>query len=281
MKSILEILKEAKEILQKKGLNDPQRSAEELLAHVLGFNRMDLYLHYDFPLEEKEIQSFRHLLARREKREPIQYLCGKLPFYHAEIEVSSDVLIPRPETELLVDKVVQTLKEEKGSEKLLLDLCTGSGCIGIAIKKSLPELTVVLADISSQALEVAKRNAKKNFVEVLFHQGDLMEGFPKKIDYLVCNPPYVAAEEFSQLQEEVRNFEPSLALVAGHGGYEFYERLSKTLPPFLNKGAKLFFEIGATQKEGIQKIFCQDGWPRGQFFCDWNGKDRFFFLENE
>jgi release factor glutamine methyltransferase len=281
MKTIAEILQRSIDELLKSKIKDARVSAENLLAHVLKCKRMELYLRYDQPLEEKEILDFQALLERRKKREPVGYLCETMPFYHTEIEVGPGVLIPRPETELLVEKAIEVLKKQDLKGKLLVDLCAGSGCIGIAIKKSLSDLRVVLSDISHAALEVAKRNAIRNLAQVEFHQGDLLEGFSSKIDFLFCNPPYVSEEEMFFLDEDVKQYEPALALVAKSHGYEFYERLSKILPRYLNGGAKLFFEIGSTQKEGVKKIFSGGTWSSMQFFCDWRGKDRFFFLENE
>ncbi len=281
MQTISEILQKSTEELLASGLFDARLSAEYLLAHVLGCKRMDLYLRYDQPLEEKEVRDFHAFLERRKKREPVAYLCGRLPFYHLELEVNADVLIPRPETELLVDKVVDFLKKQELRGKVFVDLCSGSGCIGIAIKKSFPDLRVVLSDISRPSLEVAQRNALKNGVDVEFHQGDLLEGFCDKAHFLCCNPPYVSEEEIKDLEDDVKKYEPLIALIARSFGYEFYERLSKSLPRYLHKGSKIFFEIGSSQKERILQIFNHTPWHVQQFFSDWNGKDRFFFLENE
>jgi release factor glutamine methyltransferase len=281
MQTIFEALHQAMHDLLATGLADGRLSAEYLLAHVLRCKRLDLYLRYDQPLQENEMQDFLELIERRKKREPVAYLCKSVPFYTLDLEVSRDVLIPRPETELLVDKVVELLKKEETNGKVFVDLCAGSGCIGIAVKKSLPHLRVVLSDISLPALNVAKRNALKNSVAVEFHQGDLLEGFSSKVDFLCCNPPYVSEGELSDLEDDVIKYEPLLALIAKSGGYEFYERLAKTLPPYLNRGAKCFFEIGSGQKERVFQIFCDERWRSKQSFSDWNGKNRFFFLENE
>jgi release factor glutamine methyltransferase len=281
MKAIVNLLRDSIVELRKEGLEDARISAEILLAHCLKCKRMDLYLRFDQPLEEQEILQFRGLLERRKKREPIAYLCQSVPFYHTEIEVNSDVLIPRPETELLVEKVVQILRKQDLKGKLLLDLCCGSGCMAVAIKKEFPQLQVVARDISLPALEVAKRNAKKNGTEIEFQMADLLEGFPFKMDFLLCNPPYVAEEEMPFLEEDVKCYEPSLALVAKSSGFEFYERIAKSLATYLNPKAKIFFEMGSTQKKRLEQLFSQSFWTKREFFLDASGKDRFFFLENE
>ncbi len=281
MQTLLELLKSSSKELQHSHVGDARLSAEILLAHILGCKRMDLYLHFDQPLEEKEVKAYQLLLERRKKREPVAYICGSVPFFHLEIEVNKDVLIPRPETELLVEKMVDRLKKEDLSGKLFMDLCTGSGCMALAIKQNFPELRVAASDISPQALEVAKRNAKNNSLVIEYHLGDLLEGFSEKIDFLCCNPPYISEEEQSSLEEEVVLYEPREALFAKDFGYEFYERLSQILPSYLHPKAKIFFEIGKGQKSQMQKIFCQKPWILPQFFCDYNGIDRFFFLETE
>ena len=162
---------------------------------------MHLYLEFDKPLTEQELENCRAFLARRSKGEPLAYIKGKMSFYHCEINVSPDVLIPRPETEILVDRVVQTLKGENLEDKTLWDLCCGSGCLGIALKKEFSELEVVLSDISPKALQIANENARQNGVEVKIVEGDLFQPFQgKKTHFLICNPPYISQKEFDSLR---------------------------------------------------------------------------------
>jgi release factor glutamine methyltransferase len=199
-------------------------------------------------------------------------------FYGLKLKVTTDVLIPRPETEILVDKIAKSLTDVKG--KRLLDLCTGSGCIGLALKKKFPSLQGSLSDLSSKALDVAKENSKINDVQVEFFQGDLFEPLAlQKFDYIICNPPYISESEYADLSKEVRDFEPKEALLAGPSGLEFYQRLSRELPSHLNPGGKVWLEIGASQGASVSALFLDRIWKSCILEKDWSGHDRFISLE--
>jgi release factor glutamine methyltransferase len=277
MKSIAEILDLSSQFLENKQIPRSRRLAEDLLAHVLHCKRVDLYLQYDRPLVEKEIVLMRELVKRCSLQEPLDYVLGEMDFYGCKIRIDKRALIPRPETEILVDLISKKIGSNSG---VLWDLCTGSGCIGIALKKKLPHLQVSLSDISDQALQLAKENSLLNEVKVDFCLGDLLTPFQeKKADWVVCNPPYISKNEYALLDVSVKEFEPSLALIGGERGVEFYERLEKELVSFLNHGASVFFEIGATQGDCIKEIFSSSIWRSQKVLQDWSGKDRFFFLE--
>lgn len=272
MKSIGELIQLSADYLAERKIERPKRLAEELLSHVLRMKKMDLYLQFDRPVLESELTLLRELLKRSAKGEPFEYLVGEVEFFGCKIKVSPSVLIPRPETELLVEMISKEVK--KG---VLWDICTGSGAIAIALKKKEPELTVTASDISPQALALARENAKINQVQVEFLEGDLLAPFKgRKADFIVCNPPYISEGEYAALDPSVREYEPQGALIGGNRGTEVYERLQRELPPFLNPGAKLFFEIGAGQGEAVKQIFG----GRGEVFKDYAGHSRFFFLEN-
>jgi release factor glutamine methyltransferase len=282
MLTIQEILKKSTDFLTQKGIANPRRQAEEVLADALSIKRMQLYMDFDRPLTEKELEKCRAHISRRAKGEPTQYLRGYVEFYDCKIKVTPDVLIPRQETEILVDKIVQTLLKEDLKDKVLWDVCCGSGCIGIAIKKKLPQLQVVISDISPAALAVAKENCLQNEVELTILQGDLLDPFVgKKTHFFVCNPPYVSENEYLQLDKEVATFEPKLALTAGDDGLEFYRKLSEQLPSHLHASAKVWFEIGSTQADKMNQFFLSSIWKKKILIKDWSGKDRFFFLEIE
>ena len=207
MKLVGEILTSSTAFLAERKIDRPRRSAEELLAAVLGLKRIDLYMQYDRPLIESELEAMRGHLRRRSKGEPLEYILGQVDFYRCNIAISPDVLIPRPETEILVDLIV---KEIKGAGGVLWDLCTGSGCVGLAIKKACPGLAVVLSDICPKALAVARANAEANGLEVECFQGDLLQPFEgQKASFVVCNPPYVADEQMPLLDQSVKGFEPA------------------------------------------------------------------------
>jgi release factor glutamine methyltransferase len=253
MKTVIEVLKLAQSFLHSR------RDAEDLLSHVLKMNRLDVYLHHDRPMEEEELAVLRELVKRRASGEPIAYLIGQVSFAGLTLKVDRRVLIPRPETEELVAQVLK-----RSPQGTLLDLCTGSGCIGLALKRARPELKVILSDLCAEALEVARANSAGFEVEIL--QGDFLAPLQgRHLDWIVSNPPYVA--DFAALPPSVRDFEPRLAL---EGGLLYYERLAKERPP----NVKLFLEIGADQGEAVRKIF-----GTGEILKDSFGRDRFFTLE--
>ena len=277
MKTVLDILKLSTTYLEEKGIEKPRREVEELLSFVLKLKRIDLYVQFDRPLEEEELTLLRELIKRKAKGEPFQYITGEVEFYRTRISLTPAVLIPRQETEILVSKIVESLPNEPLA---IWDVCTGSGCIGISLKNARPEWTLTLSDISPEALEVAKKNAEVNGVEVSFVQGDLLSPFQgKKADVIICNPPYITEDEFAHLDAGVRNFEPKLALVGGSTGLEFYKRLASDLPHFLMPGGKVFFELGTGMGEQVKALFSEDVWARKEVTQDWSGHDRFFFAQ--
>ncbi len=281
MKTVQEILEATKEYFHRLQQEPARKLAEEVISAALNIKRLQLYLEFDRPLSEKELERCREFLRRKAKREPIQYIVGEVEFYHCRFDVAKEVLIPRQETEQLVDKIVQELKKVDLKEKVLWDVCTGSGCIGIALKKQFPELKVFLSDISPQALALALQNAKKNEVEVILEEGDLLTPFKgQKCHFFVCNPPYVSDEEYLKLEPEVRDFEPKNALVAGDG-YDFYRRLAAGLPQHLHRGAKVWFEIGYNQGNYLKDLFRGEYWRNVKVERDYAGIDRFFSLEIE
>lgn len=282
MKSILDVLTLSTSYLKDKGIENPRRQAEDLICDALDLTRVNLYVNYDRPLTESELDLCRSRLARRAKGEPLAYIHGEVVFYGCDLIVNKDVLIPRPETEILVDKIVHQLGNVDLHDKVLWDLCCGSGCLGIALKKKFPSLKVVLSDLSPAALAVAKQNAERNTVEVEFKLGDLLDPFKgEKANYFVCNPPYIAEHEFPGLDKEVSQYEPKMALISGPSGLEIYQRLAEELRSHLFPKAKGWFEIGYTQGAAIKALFHDSFWKVARIEKDWAGHDRFFFLETE
>lgn len=282
MKTLLEILNLSAGFLENKGVTRGRHEALELISFSLGMRPLDVYVQFDRPLTEPELEDCRNLLKRRAKGEPIQYIRGNVEFFDCTLKVNKEVLIPRQETEILVDRIATHLAKEELAGKVLVDLCCGSGCIGIALKHRLPQLHVILSDCSPQALAVAKENAEANGVDVEFCEGDFLtplEG--RQFDYLVCNPPYVSEKEYEDLEREVRDFEPKIALVAKDEGLAFYQRLAAVLPKGLNSGAKVWLEMGYQQGEAVAELFKESPAKDKQVLQDWSGHDRFFFLEFE
>ncbi len=280
MKTLRDLLTLSQDYLNKKGVQNPRRQAEDLLADALSISRINLYGQIDCPLQDHELDLCREMLRRRSLREPLAYITGKIEFFSCILKVDGSVLIPRQETEILVDMIVKSLEKEDLTDKVLWDVCCGSGCIAIALKKRFPELTVFASDLSPQALDLARSNAHDNGVDLQFLQGDLLQPFAgKKTDYLVCNPPYIAESEKESLEPEVRDFEPLLALISGPTGLECYESLKQTLPPYLNSAAKIWFEIGCGQGKLLETLFSTPPWTQQMVKKDWAGLDRFFLLE--
>jgi release factor glutamine methyltransferase len=265
MKRIRDLLESTTAFLNEKAFPHARHSAEQILSTGLGKTRLELYCNLDQPLTNDELASCRAILKRRLNREPIQYIEGEVEFAGCKIQVNRSVLIPRPETEQLVEKI----DVESGR---LLDLCCGSGCIGIALKKRHPQLQVTLSDISPEALSTARRNAERNNVEVTFLQGDLCATLAdRQFDAVICNPPYIRDDDYATLEPEVRDWEPKNALVGGPDGLDFFRRLKQDLPPHLAPGAKVWFEMHGT---GIQEVF-----PEGKILEDWSGRPRFLYFE--
>jgi release factor glutamine methyltransferase len=281
MLTLLEIIRRSENFLAGRGIERARREAEEVIAEILGLKRMDLYLQYDRPLESKELSQLRNAIQRRARYEPTAYISGKVAFGGLILEVNPSVLIPRQETEILLEKIIHTLEPLSLGDKHLWDVCCGSGCLGLAIKHRLSELNVTLSDLSNEALTVAQANSQKlgDAQQIFFKKGDLFEPFSgQKCDFFVCNPPYVKAQEFDHLFLEVRNWEPKMALVSGPTGLEFYIRIAKELKNFLNPGGRAWLEIGANQGEAIKQLFETEGW-KCRYEQDWSGHDRFFFIE--
>lgn len=282
MKTILELLTLSTEFLKNKKIPSPRRSAEDIIADALGLERVDLYLKYDQPIQEAEVEKVRSQLRRRSQNEPWQYIRGFVEFYGCKIKVTPAVLIPRPETEILVDLIAKELALTELAGKTLLDLCTGSGCIGLALKKRFPDLMVTLADISKEALEVVDENAKLNELKVTLAEGDFLNAVSgSQFDYIVCNPPYISAKEYENLDLCVKSFEPKLALYGGESGLEFYTRLAREAGSYLKPQGKLFLEIGYDQGDALFRLFSQTSFKQLTLNKDWAGHDRFFSLENE
>ncbi len=282
MKPLGEVLALAVQYLADKGVSAPKVTAGILLAHVIKKTRIELYMHFDFPLEDKDLEAFRALLRRAAIFEPVEYILSEVEFYGCVLNVSQSVLIPRPETEILVDKAVKKIRQEDTANCVLWDLCTGSGCIGLSVKKIFPLMQVTLADKSPQAVALCLRNVTKNALDVEVKEGDLLAPFKgKKAHYVFCNPPYIAESEYIGLQPSVRDYEPKMALISGATGMEFYERLSIELPEYLYSGAKIFLEIGTGQGERVKALFSASYWRQKEIHLDYAGHERFFFLEIE
>ena len=276
------VLRSAIEFLDEKNIKNAKFSAEILLAHILKIKKSDLFLNFNKNFLNEDLKKYWKLIQRRSKKEPIDYIIGRIDFYGCEIIVDKNVLIPRVETEILVDLICKKLENEVLDGKTLIDVCTGSGAIAIALKKRFPKLKVFAVDISKKAIKIAKKNAHLNGVNIIFKIGDLLDPLEDiRADVIISNPPYVSEIEFKSLDEDVKNFEPKKALIAKDSGLEFYKKIEKQIFKYTKPKAKLFFEIGFSQKKDVLKIFSDKKYVLKQVIKDFSKKDRFFFVEIE
>jgi release factor glutamine methyltransferase len=229
--TIQKLLSWVAEYLKSKGVDSPRLSAELLLSHVLGLKRIELYTQFERIVTEEQLARLHNLVERAGKHEPIAYLAGKTEFYSLELDITADCMIPRPETELLVERAIEFLRGRTGRQSVC-DLCTGSGCIAVAIARNYIDCRIIATDVSSAALSVAARNVEKHRLKerVKLLCGDLFAPIVpqldvEKFDLIVCNPPYVSAAEFEKLNKKVKDYEPRLALFAGEDGLDIYRRI--------------------------------------------------------
>lgn len=229
---------------------DPRLDAEYLLAHVLGLPRLNLLLQKQRELTDAEAAAWEALLARREAREPLQYILGSQPFMGLSFKTDPRALIPRNDTEALCEEALRWI----GPGKRALDLCTGSGALAVVLKKRCPRAFVTAADVSADALSLAKENAAALGADIVFRQGDLWDAVEgERFDLIVSNPPYIPDALRGTLQEEVLR-EPALALFAGADGLDFYRRIAQGAPDHLPPGGLLLLEIGDGQFEAVRAL---------------------------
>lgn len=276
--NIRDVLKSTIDFFEKHHIPGARLDAEVLLAHVLKMDRVQLYVKYDLPLKEEELEAYRELVLKRVKRVPVAYLTGKKEFMSLELMVNGDVLIPRPETELLVEEIINYCKEQGYTSPNIVDIGTGNGAIAVALGYYLPEARVLGIDISEEALKVASLNIKKHGLEerVKVLKGDLLEPLirmgKKNVDLVVSNPPYIDEAGMEELSPEVKQ-EPALALKGGSDGLTFYRKIIPQASKVLKAGGSLFLEVGAQQGEAVQALF--DGvWSDIVLKQDYAGQDR-------
>lgn len=282
---ILDALRTASERLEQGGIDDHLADAEIICYHVAQLERLTAFL--DNPeITPGTLRSIQRLTARRLKGEPVQYLVGAVEFWGLTIAVGSGVLIPRPETELLVEEAIRTVKkgdedlpssEAAGSPVAILDLCTGSGCIALALAKRFPEACVTGTDISGRALTYAKKNAAANHIfNAVFRKGHLFEPLKKtgRFDVITANPPYIRTGDLPGLQPEVREWEPENALDGGPDGLGFYREILLKAPDYLIPGGTIVFELGYDQAAEVKTLARAQGFNKIMITNDYAGIGR-------
>ncbi len=247
------------------GIGTPRLDAEVLLRHVLNKDRAWMLAHFRDRLGEDLHCVFERAVERRARREPLQYITGKQEFWGLEFAVSPEVLIPRPETELIIEAVLNSM-QDRGQAFTLVDLCTGSGCIAVVLAKELPQARIIATDKSAGALAVARENARSHNVvnRILFYEGDLTAPLESldidgQVDIIVSNPPYVQSGDYPVLQPEVRDYEPALALFAGPAGTEVQQRIINAAIRYLKSDGLLIVEMGVGQAETLANKLKENG----------------------
>lgn len=254
--TIAQLILEASATLREAGVAEPRLDAGVLLAHVIQRDRTFIITHSDDSVRDDLIAQFQDVIARRASGEPVQYITGHQEFFGLDFEVSDAVLIPRPETELLVETAIELLRSN--DQPFICDVGTGSGCIAIAVLHEVPTATALAIDVSEQALEVAKRNAQKHAVadRITFLLSDCFAALTEShsLDMVVSNPPYVGINALGGLQREVREYEPRVALTPGGDGLAIIERLVREAPGVLKPRGYLLLEIGFDQRDKVLKL---------------------------
>ncbi|MGW8221126.1 MAG: peptide chain release factor N(5)-glutamine methyltransferase [Syntrophobacteria bacterium] len=277
--TVLKLLQWTTDYFQRNNVSEPRTSAEVLLAHVLAEDRLFLYLNYDRPMETNELAAYRACIKRRLGGEPNQYITGIQEFWSLPLRVSPDVLIPRPETEVLVEAVLEFLDKDDSNVDIL-DLGTGSGAIAIALARELPAARIIATDLSLAALRLAQENAKLHQVDerILFVRGDMFAAIPgasQKFRVVVTNPPYVSHAEILELHREIRDFEPRHALDGGPDGLAAIRHIVAAAPTVLSQAGGLFMEMGAGQAESVSGLVLESHEYRSfHIRKDYTGLDR-------
>lgn len=292
METIGTILKKHSSLLTNYNIENPRLNAELIISYALNCKRIQLYIDFEKPLLESETIQINSLIERRIQREPLQYITGSTNFYGYNINVSKNVLIPRPETEILVEKIVEDIEKtfpEKKKEISILDIGTGSGCISIAISKELLKkeikFKIFAIDKSPDALKVAEENIKKNEIQsnyIKLAEKDLLEinEFKSNIDYIVSNPPYVSLTEYNNLQEEIKNYEPADAITDFKDGFVYIDKIIE-LGLGCSFSNKIFIEIGNNQAGRLSELLKQKEIKEFKFFKDFQGIKRILYIYNE
>lgn len=265
-----ELLKKGEETLAAAGIEEAKNDAWLLLEYTVKFNRNVYYMHMNDKAPAEQQMDFECAVSKRAEHVPLQYITGEQGFMGLVMTVNSNVLIPRPETESVVECALKVISPGYR----VLDLCTGSGAIAISIVRNQPGIEMVAADISKQAILVAKENAKKYDARIDFVTGNLFDRVTGTFDCIVSNPPYVRESDMATLMPEVRDFEPADALNGGFDGLDFYRRICADAGKYMREGAHLIVEIGADQSEDVSMIFRENGFVGIEVKKDLAGRDR-------
>ncbi len=253
---VADAIKDGIAYLKENNIENAGLDARLFMCHILSCDKLYLTVHKDDIVSEENYEKYFELIKRRANREPAGYILGKKEFMSLEFCVDSKVLIPRPDTEVLVEKAIEKVTSPS---PVIIDMCTGSGAIGVSLAKYIPNSKVIALDISEDALLLAKKNALLNGVEITFKNHDVRTPFREFLaDAVVSNPPYIPTEEIKALDEDVSNYEPLIALDGGDDGLTFYRAITENIASCLKKGGLLAFEVGHTQALDVAKLMEKD-----------------------
>jgi release factor glutamine methyltransferase len=277
----LTLLKEGQRRLSEQGIEGASQEAERLLLWGLSLRRIDLYIEPDQPVSLDAQTAFLDGITRRARHEPLQYIMGEADFCGLSFRVRPGVFIPRPETELIVQAVTESVEKGRPSPTRILDLCTGSGALAITLAKQFPKGSVTAVDLSSMALKTARENcARHNVSSIHFLEGDLFGPVPSgmQFDLIVCNPPYIADDRRAEMDPEVLHYEPQEALFSPNEGMAHLKQVLTQAPTFLAKEGTLLMEMGLGQSQAL-RAFVEKGSLTAQVIPDWAGIDRILVVQ--
>jgi len=273
-------VREIAAVLKEKKLDYPEKLSQDLVCKILKIDRVKLYTENP-DINEESLESINSMVNRLLLNEPFQYILGEVDFYNIKVRVGEGVLIPRPETEILVDEVIKRKEYIMKIGRNILDICTGSGCIAIALAKNIPDCKVYASDISEKAIFYAKENKILNSVDnVYFVSGDLFKPF--KLDSFACitaNPPYISKDEINSLPPNIRKYEPGIALNGGKEGLQFYKRIIKEVKKYILKNGLIFLELGINQAKYVCNMAENEGLDIVDAVKDLAGIERVMILK--
>ena len=261
--TVARLLEWTRGYFQQHSVESPRLCAEILLAHAMGCERIELYTRHESIPVENALQTYRAAVKEVAGGKPIAYLTGTKEFFSLTFRVTPAVLIPRPETEVLVERAIHIVRHEQDGIRSILDIGTGSGCIAVALAKNLPDIAISASDVSEAALEVARDNADRHGVldRIDFRAGDLFEPWQgARFDMILSNPPYIGESEAASLPANVRDFEPHAALFAGDDGLKIVRRLAAEAPHHLNVGGHFLMEMAYNQSPGVRALLDENRW---------------------
>ena len=274
--TISKLLEWATKELNNSGISSPKQNVETILAHTLNIKRLDIYLQLERKVSGKKLEIVFIIISRRKDNEPLQYILGETEFYGYTIKVDKSVLIPRPETELLVERIIA----EENDIKNILEIGTGSGALVIALAKKMNGIVIDATDISEDALRIAEQNTILNQVDINIFKSDIFDNVLNKYDLIISNPPYISLTDYKQLPVEIKDFEPKSALLADDNGLFFYNKILQKAKDHLTESGKIYFEIGYDQAKKITEIAKKNGFSNIKVLKDLNGFDRIVRIIN-